>query len=171
MNPFPRKCNCVWWCRKEEEEESFMLSTKITLPFFLGMHILFFTLPNFLLQFLWWYIIYHYIYSSIISHIFSLQICSFLCRALFSLFSLSSLGVFSCQCYVSTHLNIMPWKISSRWLCLFTAWKISSSECLASLYKWSGKTTRQKGENCQVKEWWWILWKVWKKWTAPWFIW
>jgi len=77
VNLFPQKCNCVWWCRKEEEEESFMLSTKRTFPFFLGMHILFVTLPTFLLHFLWLYIIYDYFYSSLISPLISLQICSF----------------------------------------------------------------------------------------------
>jgi len=47
VNTFPQKCNCVQWCRKQEEEESFMLSTKITLSLLLGMHTLFFNLSNF----------------------------------------------------------------------------------------------------------------------------
>ena len=48
------------------------------------MHILFFTLPNFFVTFLWLYIIYHYIYLSLISPLFSLQICSFLCKFVLS---------------------------------------------------------------------------------------
>ena len=61
------------------------------------------------------YIIYHYIYLSLISLLISLQICySFLWKfvllylyALFFLYFSFSLGVFSCQYYAGTHMSIL----------------------------------------------------------------
>jgi len=101
--------------RNKKKKKSFMLSTKRTLSFFLGMHILFFTLPNFfvtivmIIYYLSLYLfIYHFFFLfSANLFFFSLQICFFvyLCTFLFS-FSFS-LCAFSCQYYASIHLNIL----------------------------------------------------------------
>ena len=68
-----------------------------------------------LLHFFWLYIIYHYIYSPLISHLFfSVNLYFFSSQILYLVslwtFLLSfsfSLGVFSCTYYASTHLNIL----------------------------------------------------------------
>ena len=65
-----------------------------TLSIFYGMHILFITLLNFFVTLFMLYVIYHYNFLSLISPIFSLQICSLVCSCTFYFLYFSfSLGV------------------------------------------------------------------------------
>ena len=111
------------WCRKKKEE-SFMLSTKKTFSFFLGMHILFFTLSNFFVTL--FMIIYYLSLYLFVSHVSSFFLCKFVLLFFANLFFhifvhfFSSLFHSPCVCF---HVNIMRVHI---WIfcAIFCFWSI-----------------------------------------------
>ena len=107
---------CVMMQKRRRRRRKFhAFNKKITISFFLDMHFLFFTLPNFFVTlFMIIYYLSLYLFVSHLSSLFSTNLFFSLQSLFFCIFvhffplsTSFSLGVFSCQYYVSTHLNIL----------------------------------------------------------------